>query len=159
VNTNIVNLPAIPQQPTAAERSSLQPGARLVPALVGTFARNQVAYIPCPSWCTEDHTAEPSALEDVTHYADTDGVEVPSFTDDTTAAYVLLARLESDPVAGDPRMRGAHVLLWEDAAPTEARLTPEMAEELADDLVGFAAHLRHLARTARLANQAGAEVA
>jgi hypothetical protein len=34
-----------------------------------------------------------------------------------------------------------------------------MAEELADDLVGFAAHLRHLARTARLANQAGAEVA
>jgi hypothetical protein len=156
-----VNLPGIPAQPTAADQSqgvaqllpAAEPGYRLVPALVGTFTRHQVAYIECPTWCTEDHTAEPSALEDITHYADSDAVEIPSFTDPTTSAYMLYARLEADPVSSDPRVRDTHVLLWEDASAMEARLTPDMTESLADDLVAFAAQLRQLARAARQHNQ------
>lgn len=154
------SLPSIPAQPTTGERSqtraqvfpSTRPGYRLVPALIGTFTRNQMAWIECPSWCTEDHMAEPSALEDITHYADSDMLEIPTFSDPETAAYVLYARLEADPAATDPRVRETHVLLWEDASPMEARLTPQMAEGLADELIAFASQLRHLARAARQHN-------
>jgi len=158
---NTATLPSIPAQPTSGERSqgaaqvfpSTRPGYRLVPALIGTFARNQLAWIECPSWCTEPHASEPSALEDITHYADSDMLEIPTFSDPESAAYVLYVRLEADPVASDPRVRETHVLLWEDASPMEARLTPEMAEDLADEMIAFASQLRHLARAARQHNE------
>ncbi|GAA2929597.1 DUF6907 domain-containing protein [Streptomyces enissocaesilis] len=125
---------------------------RIVPALIGTYRRHQVVYIPCPYWCTEDHMDSPYALEDICHYADMSGVQVSSFLDESTALYNWWVRVESDPASGDPRMRAAHVLMGDDSA-EEARLTPEMAEALSDDLISFAAQIRMAALTARQANR------
>ncbi|MGW7715189.1 DUF6907 domain-containing protein [Streptomyces chartreusis] len=148
VQTPVAFLDGIPSPKSPAG----SPDSRLVPALIGTFHSNQVVHIECPRWCTADHMDEPSEPGHVTHYAETSGVEVASFLDDTTLAYALRASLEADPTSTDARMRAAHIMVWEDAGAVEARLTAGMAEELADDLVGFAVRLRQLARTARLAN-------
>lgn len=132
----------------------LAPGFRLVPARIGTWQSSQIAYLPCPSWCSEDHTDSPSRLEDVSHYGGPQGLTVPSFLGDTDAHYVWWARLESDPAATDERMRAAHLIVGDDST-FEARVSDEMADKLADDLILFAMQLRQQARTARLANQAG----
>lgn len=133
------------------ESPVVSPGIRLVPARIGTWSRNQIAYIECPTWCTEDHAADPYALEDIAHYADMSGVQVATFLDEHTALYQWWVRIEADPVSEDPRMRAAHVLVGDDSR-DEARLTPDMAEELADDLITFAAQIRMAARTARSAS-------
>lgn len=130
-----------------------EPSNRLTPALVGTWSRNQIVYIPCPPWCTEDHAAEPYALEDITHYADMAGVQVSTFLDEDTALYNWWARIESDPASNDPRMRAAHVMVGDDSA-NEARMTPEMAEAFADDLIKFASQVRSAAYTARAFTEA-----
>ncbi|MER5473711.1 hypothetical protein [Streptomyces sp. NPDC002685] len=128
-----------------------KPGHRLVPALVGTRASNQIAYIACPNWCVDDHTDCPTMLDDIDHNGATVGVVVPTYyeSDDDHA---WSARLMADPNATDPRSRAAHLAVGDETR-FEARLAPSAAEKLADELVGFAAQLRQLARTARLHNQ------
>ena len=131
-----------------APASAPSPGHRLVPARIGTWRRNQIAYISCPSWCSMDHTADPCALEDITHYGDLAGVLVPTLADPDTALFEWYTRVSSDPVSDDPRFRSAHVLVGDGSA-DEARMTPKMAEEFADDLIRFASQVRTAARIAR----------
>lgn len=131
---------------------AIQAGFRLVPALIGTRAAHQLAYIECPNWCTEDHTEYPYMLDDIAHQGDEAHVSVPSFDNAFGVAHCLDARLFSDPTSDDPRMRAAHVLV-DDDTPLQAHLTPEMADRLADDFVAFASQLRHLARAARAHNE------
>lgn len=159
--SNTVQTPApasflngIPRPKAALEGPAVAPGSRLVPARVARANESGViVYIECPNWCTEDHVEEYVAnVEDVMHRGDMARAEVASFLNDTTLIYALNARLEADPIARDTRLRGAHVTVWEDGGPETAELTADMAEELADDLVGLAARLRHLARTVRLVN-------
>lgn len=146
------NLTAVP---SAAEQTppAVRPGHRLVPALIGTLNHHQVAHIECPDWCAEDHMDEPSALNEITHYADNADVEVGTFLDPDTLRCIWSARIVAEPSAASPKLWAAHIVL-DDQDADEARLTPDMAETLADDLVGFAAHLRQLARTVRTVNQA-----
>ncbi|MFD8453907.1 DUF6907 domain-containing protein [Streptomyces coelicoflavus] len=152
---------AIPQQPTAATVHpfpAVKPGFRLVPAKVGATNRTStVVYIECPNWCTEDHVENAVRnVEDILHCTGTEGFVVETFTGDTSFpgapgwVHGLWAGLESDPAATDSDMRRAHVVV-EDGS-NYAYLTPQMAEQLADTVVGFASELRHLARTARLHN-------
>ncbi|WP_327654786.1 DUF6907 domain-containing protein [Streptomyces sp. NBC_00483] len=136
----------------AADLPAIQPGYRLVPALIGTRSAHQLAYIECANWCTEDHTEYPYMLDDIAHQGDEAHVSVPSFDNAFGVAHCLNARLYSDPASSDPRMRAAHILA-DDDTPLQAHLTEEMADQLADDFAAFAAHLRRLARSARLANQ------
>lgn len=148
------SLPSIPAQPGPVEQSPLQPGSRLVPAKVGrTNATSVIVWIQCPTWCTEDHVAEPViSVEDVTHYSDMSAVSVYSFLK-SGAVHQLFAGIQSDPTAADGRLRGAHVAVED--GDDFAYLTPDMAEETADELIGFASQLRHLARVAREANRVG----
>ncbi|MCX4824863.1 hypothetical protein OG883_34425 [Streptomyces sp. NBC_01142] len=127
---------------------------RLVPAKVGPSGRAQVVYIECPEWCVVDHSDREGCLEDVMHYSDADVLQVLTLTDDDTAHSEIYATIASDPAASDRRLRAAHIVI-NDGASTDAYVTPDMAEELADDLVAFAARLRHKARTVRLFNRAG----
>ncbi|MBV2357821.1 hypothetical protein KUM39_26275 [Streptomyces sp. J2-1] len=135
---------------------AIKPGCRLVPATIGRDRNSTtVVYIECPNWCIHDHLAErESNVEDIRHYGEMGGVEVLTFLDDDFSYSSWGARLEVDPAAGDARLREAHILVNEESSPEEARLTPDMAETLADELIGLASHLRHLARSARLHNQA-----
>jgi hypothetical protein len=56
-------------------------------------------------------------------------------------------------------MRAAHIVVTDSTGNNYSHLTEDMADRLADDLIGLASELRHQARTARLHNASqGAEV-
>lgn len=135
---------------------AIKPGHRLVPAKVGhTNDTSVIVYIECPNWCTEDHVGEPARnIEDVMHRGDTASVTVRTGLEflRSKVTHQLFAYLESDPVAKDGLLHAAHVVV-EDGGNEYAYMTADMTEQLADELIGFASELRHLARTARLANQ------
>lgn len=140
---------------SAATALSVTPGPRLVPAKIGPADLAQTAWIPCPEWCVVDHLDPMTCFDDIVHYSDADSVTVLTLTDDTTAHSELSLNISADPTARDPRLRAAHLVI-NDAASADAYLTPDMAEELADDLITFAVQIRMAARTARAANLANA---
>ncbi|MEH0543283.1 hypothetical protein QA802_09415 [Streptomyces sp. B21-105] len=156
------SLPAIPQQPTApgnrfgllaTQVPSPLPGSRFVPAALGKPADGQViVYVECPLWCTQDHVKDWSQhAEDIDHWGSEDANwDTDCITRPGDRMLALDARLHSDPVAADPRLRAAHVLMDDES--TQVFLTPEMADKTADDLIAMAAQLRHLAQRARQAN-------
>lgn len=128
------------------------PTPRLVAALIGRPSRMQTIFIECPEWCVERHDEEPEvAVEDVSHGGEFLGIQVSSMLDPNTAHSELYARVNSDPANEDPRMRAAHVL-YGNAAGADAYLTPDMTDELAGELIAFAAQLRAASHTARVAN-------
>ncbi|MEU0786296.1 hypothetical protein ABZ341_32545 [Streptomyces sp. NPDC006173] len=137
---------------TLATVAGITPGHRLVPAKVGR--RNDTStnvYIECPTWCVIDHVNEPEVhVEDVDHSTLSSDVTLHSF-DRPGLAHVLMAMLKTDPASPDFRLRQAHVLV--DDEREVAFLTPETAEQFADELIGFASEVRHLARAARLHNR------
>ncbi|MET9494311.1 hypothetical protein [Streptomyces sp. NPDC006552] len=131
---------------------AVRPGFKLAPAAIGSPADGlQIVYIECPNWCTEDHVNEwQHSVDDVSHWGDSFGAGIPSFVNGDDV-YELAARVYSDPSSQDPQMRLAHVMV-ENPAGMDGHLTPDMADETADDLIKLAAKLRTAARTARLAN-------
>ena len=143
------------QPSNVATFPAITPGHRLVPARVGrTNDTSVIVYVECPNWCTQDHVAESVGdAVDISHSSGSEGLYVRSLLK-TTPTHELFAAIQSDPVASDPRLRAAHIVV-EDGGNDYAHLTPEMAEDLADKAVSFASHLRHLARTARLHNAVG----
>jgi hypothetical protein len=136
---------------------SAKPGHRFVPAKVGaTNATSVIVLIECPTFCVEDHVAESVRnVEDISHVSAAPGVGTASFLQ-RGQHHTLWATVQTDPVAADPRLSSAHVVV-EDMGGEYAYLTPEMAEQYADNLIGFASELRHLARTARQHNQANGD--
>jgi hypothetical protein len=142
-------------QPTnVAAFPALKPGFHLAPLAVGAPGDSQqVVYIECPDWCTDDHVENfVHFLEDVDHKGDEFSVAIPSFWNDSTAAYQLTAALSSDPLSSDPHMRDAHIVMG-DSGSVDAYMTPDAADSVADDLIKMASQLRAAARTARLHNQ------
>lgn len=137
----------------------VKPGHRLVPAKVGRSEQTSViVYIEDPTWCTEDHVAEPVRdIEDIMHRSEPAGFGVLSFSHNIPD-HELYAYIEADPLADKPVMKAAHIVV-EDGGNEYSYLTPAMADELADKVVGFAAHLRHLARDVRQANQTSGDSA
>jgi hypothetical protein len=136
---------------------ALTPGYRLVPATIGRPGQTQVAWIECPMWCQHDHLADREvAIEDIDHYSPTGGWSVGSILDPDTAIHELYARVHSDPTHPDERLRTAHVLLG-NGAPFDSYLTPDDADQAADELIKFAAQIKAAARTARLHNAAVVE--
>ena len=129
----------------------VKPGHRLVPALIGTRKAAHVAHLECPSWCVEDHLANPTMFEDITHTSASEDVGISSFLK-RDGSLLMYAMLQVDPASSDPRLRQAHVGIEHEGVPDVH--TPEMAEAFADDLITFALQLRGLARTARLHNSA-----
>lgn len=151
-------LPGIPKQPTAkAVADSIKASSeqvRLVPATIGRFDRVQTVWIECPTWCVVDHSGREGCLEDVMHYSDAGVVQVLTMTDDVTSHSEMYVNVSLDPSASDSRLRAAHLVV-NDGGRDDAYLTPDMADELADDLVAFAAQIRGKARLVRLYNKAG----
>lgn len=133
-------LNGIPSQPAARPR--------LVPARVGSSGCAQTVHIEDPTWCVVDHMDRVGCLEDVVHYSGFDIVEILTLLDDDSTHSELMVNISSDPTASDPRLREAHILI-NDATATDAHLTADMAEELADNLIAFAAQIRHKARIVR----------
>ncbi|MFF4360844.1 DUF6907 domain-containing protein [Streptomyces sp. NPDC001604] len=132
-----------------------RPGHRFVPAKVGaTNDTSVIVLIECPTWCSsEEHLSEPvRELSDVMHRGPVASVNVPTFG---YGAYPvqLHAWVEADPVASDIEYRQAHIEVQDAGGNEFCHLTPDMAEKLADEAIGFASELRHQARIARLANQ------
>lgn len=128
----------------------VKPGVRLVPALIGKRDREQLVYIECPAWCTEDHVAEPEThVEDISHKTRAASIHSLSVVK-TGIVHALYATVRTDPASDDPRLRAAHIVI--DDETEDAYMTPEMAEEFADSLISFASDVRQKARTARLAN-------
>jgi hypothetical protein len=133
-----------------------KPGYRYAPAKIGhTNDTSVIALIEEPLWCTEDHVAEPVvSIEDVMHRGDTASVAVTtgvSFGDSPVTSR-LFAYLESDPVATNPMLHDAHITVEDGRGAEFAFMTPDMADQLANDFIGFASSLRGLARTARQHN-------
>lgn len=130
----------------------LPAGHRLVPALIGRPGRAQLIHLPCPDWCVLSHAEERQvAVEDVSHRGDVDHVQVSTMDDDLYSTFELYSQLYSDPASEDPRMRVAAVTVTDGSR--DAYLTPDMADETADELIAFAMRLKATAGAARLANQ------
>ncbi|MFI8303704.1 DUF6907 domain-containing protein [Streptomyces sp. NPDC085927] len=147
-----VNLPSIPVQPSP-NVSPLPTGSRLVPASIGRPGRVQTVYISCPVWCHVDHAeVREVAVEDVTHYGPGGGIQVPDMGDDSTAVLEWYVNLMADPVASDPRMRAAHLVVADGASANDAHLTNEQAEELANELERLAADIRSSLQICRASN-------
>lgn len=131
-----------------------KPGHRLVPALIGNRQSARIAYVPCPTWCVEDHLSEPSALEDIVHTSKSEDVGISSFLKQD-GSLLMYAMLQADPASTDPRLRQAHIGIETGGLPDYH--TPDMADAFADSLIAFALQLRGLARTARLHNAASGD--
>jgi hypothetical protein len=116
---------------------------RLVPAVVS----GQQIHIECPSsWCTVDHVAKPEGfLVDVWHVGDYADLNAPRIGKDPQL--VLFARLGIDPYASEPERRQAFVTV--DDGGEGFYMTPDLADQFADNLVAFAEQIRTMARTAR----------
>ncbi|MET9521492.1 DUF6907 domain-containing protein [Streptomyces coeruleorubidus] len=137
---------------------AIKPGHRLAPAAIGRSDDTpQIVGIFCPNFCVEDHVADRQvAVEDITHSSETAHIGIKSFLSGRLALE-LYATIKSDPASDDPRLREAHIVL--DDASDDAYLTVDEAEETVGQLLGLAADLQGLIRTARLHNQHAAEVA
>jgi hypothetical protein len=70
-------------------------------------------------------------------------------SDDFYSAFEVYSQLYSDPPSDDLRMRVAAVVVTDGSR--EAYLTPDMADEAADELIAFALGVKEKARIARLA--------
>lgn len=139
---------------------AIAPGHHLAPVEIRRGGNApQVVFVPCADWCVEDHVTNfVHFIEDVDHKGAEFSVSIPSFWSDAQPAYELSAAVASDPMSSDPRMRAAHIVMG-DSGSVDAYLTPDMADDVADDLENLAAKMREHARTARLHNQHVAEVA
>ncbi|MBT2477619.1 hypothetical protein [Streptomyces sp. ISL-94] len=115
---------------------------RLAPAVV----RGQQILIQCPSWCTIDHVAHAEGfLEDVWHCGDYADLMAPRMGKDPELA--LFARLGIDPYASEPARRKPFVTV--DDGGEGYYMTPDMADEFAENLTAFAEKIRAMARSAR----------
>lgn len=146
--------------PAASITPSVSPGHRLVPAAIGRrLEATQTVWIECPDWCIVDHVSEKEvAVEDISHSSydalgseNTASATVGSFLS-RGIAFELYASLKAEASSNDPRLHRAHIVL-DDGGRDDAFLTEDMAEDVADRLVKFAAELRRIARVARQANQ------
>ena len=131
----------------------IKPGHHLAPLALGAPGAGQrVVFTECADWCTVNHVQDfVHFVEDVDHKGDEFQIDIPSFWNESAAAYTLTAALSSDPMSSEPKMRDAHVVVG-DSGSVDAYLTPDMADAVADDLVKLAAKLREISRTARLHN-------
>jgi hypothetical protein len=133
-----------------APEASVTPPPRFVPASVGRPGRVQTVGVTCPAWCVLDHVAERVvAVEDISHRGAPDHAQVPTMSDDFYSAFEVYSQLYSDPPSDDLRMRVAAVVVTDGSR--EAYLTPDMADEAADELIAFALGVKEKARIARLA--------
>ncbi|MFK0154650.1 DUF6907 domain-containing protein [Streptomyces sp. NPDC090493] len=130
----------------------VKPGHRLVPAGIGKPSEQVMVFVECPDWCNWDHVADgPQHASDIFHQSSNGGGwDTDCLTQPGDRMISLDAYLHADPTATDPNMRAAHIVLDDES--TEAYLTPDMTDRVADDLIAFAAHLRQLAQRARRAN-------
>lgn len=128
------------------------PGRRLVPATIKFF--DQIArtvWIECPDWCTDDHVENAQlAVEDIIHSSDTTDLGIGTLENERLV-FELHAQIRTEPDDRDPRLRQAHIVV--DEGGEDALLTPDMADNLADRMIAFAAQIRQLSRTARTHQQ------
>lgn len=141
---------------------AIAPGHRLAPVAIGGPGQGRhVVYGACPDFCKTNHVAEwVHFLEDVNHTGEEFAVHVQSFFNGGKPVHTVTVAVGCDSMSNDPHMRAAHVIVG-DKGSIDAYQTPDMANELADDLRKLADKLDEAARTARLHNQheVSAEVA
>ncbi|HEY9409920.1 MAG TPA: hypothetical protein VIP77_10115 [Jiangellaceae bacterium] len=133
--------------------SSNRPRVRLVPVSVGAGDRVQTVYVECPWWCTEEHDAEPiGSLDDLLHCSIGSLAQLETMGDNL---YDLHAQIAADPASSDERLRAAHVQLG--GLIDDAALTPDQADDIADELITLASQMRQQAAIARRFNAGGAQ--
>jgi len=142
------------QPANVAAFPAIKPGYHLAPVAIGSpGATRRIAYLECPDFCVIDHVAEPvTFIEDVSHSGANHTAYVYSFLADALPTYTLSASVGIDPMSSDPELQAAHIVV-SDEGNADAYLTPEMADDTADELEALASKLREAARTARLHNQ------
>ncbi|MFI5985082.1 DUF6907 domain-containing protein [Streptomyces sp. NPDC051555] len=115
---------------------------RIVPAMVS----GQQIFVECPSWCTVDHVEHAEGfLVDLWHASNYADLNAPRIGKDPEL--VLFARLGIDPFASEPERQRAFITV--DDGGEGAYMTPDQADEFADNLEAFAPQIREMARTAR----------
>lgn len=133
---------ATPQLTGAPVRAADSTTSRLSPALV----RGTRIFIQCPAWCTVDHVDEgANHVEDIWHAGDYADLSVPNMTGKT--GLLAFARIGVDEQATEPDMRNSFIVV--DEGRDGFYLTPEQADEFADNLAAFATRIREMARIAK----------
>lgn len=143
------------QMPPAAhnpKHSSNRPRVRLVPVTVGARDRVQTVYVECPWWCTEGHDERIGSLDDLVHNSGGSQAQIETQSDDL---YYLSAQIATDPASSDEQLRAAHIRLG--GLVDDAALTPDLADDVADQLITLASQMRQQAAIARRFNAGGAQ--
>ncbi|MFF5919576.1 DUF6907 domain-containing protein [Streptomyces flavochromogenes] len=141
------SVPPVGQNPGhSANRARI----RLVPAKVGPRGRVQTVHVECPWWCTVDHGKRIGSLDDLMHTSYQCAAELETLDGDMPE---LTATLSANPASADAHQRAAHIELGGIAG--SVALTPDLADEAADELITLAARLRDQAAIARRFNQGG----
>lgn len=140
-----------------APAPQVTPGHRLVPATIQFFDKAaRTVWVECPTWCVTDHVVDVQlAVEDIIHTSKIEDFGIGTL-EKPGHVFALNAQIQSGPDDPNPQLRQATVVV-DDGFGEDAFLTPDMADDLADRMVAFAARIRQLSRTAR-AHQQQAQV-
>lgn len=141
-----------PAVSAAPATSTVPPGYRLVPALIGRPDSAQHVWVPCPTeWCTQDHANDRQvSVEDIWHSGPDVDIELPHRDGTELLAYF---RLGLDPYSSDEDKRRPFVFA-EDSFTAEGRyMDPEHVEAMCDKAEASIAKLRAMARACRSASQ------
>lgn len=112
--------------------------------LTSVVVRGVPLSVPCPSWCTVDHSSvDLLFLEDLSHQGGTVSLPVPAFGGQEEQ--VLIARVMQFPFSPTAEGRGPRVALEAADDSDPARLDAAGVESVADSLEQHAAVLRDLA--------------
>lgn len=119
-------------------------GHRLVPALIGRPDNAQHAWIPCPEWCTQDHSTDRQvAIEDVWHSGDFVDLNMPHRDGSELLVYF---RLSLDPYSSDEDKRRPFIFAEDGFTADGRHMDPAHVEEFCDKAIANLEKLRAVAR-------------
>ncbi|WP_406146694.1 DUF6907 domain-containing protein [Streptomyces anulatus] len=116
------------------------------PRLVPVPFLNGMVHVECPDWCVLDHLGEDRQvhLEDVDHSSERADLAITDLEGSNWG--FIDCRINVEPFSGIEGEQAPHLLLSDET--NYHHLTPEQGLKLADDLVAFAAKVRHQAERA-----------
>lgn len=118
----------------------------IIPRLSPALVRGTRIFVECPEFCTVDHVDEgANHVEEIWHAGDYADLNVPNMTGKTSL--LAFARLGVDEQATEPGMRTPFIVV--DEGRDGFYLTPQQADEFADNLNAFASRIREMARVAK----------
>lgn len=120
---------------------AVEPGHRLVPAVIGRSDNPQTVWVSCPAWCVTDHSQRVNFAEDINHSGPAVAL---TLTNQHPARIPLEVSLSWWPSLGEGNEQPKLAVDLDTEVEVYGRTA---ALAMADQLVAFAADVRRLAQS------------